>query len=113
MARPGWVGVQGMRLRKDAADKRKAAIKARFIQTRRRQVAALVPAGGALFLLARSGDYAGDVGVGSTALGILFLFAAAALFTWLNWRCPKCHQHLGARLNPQQCETCGAELVGR
>jgi len=102
-----------LRLRKDAAEKRKAAIKARFVQTRRRQVASIVPFGGALLLLARSRDFVGDIGAGPTALGILFLLAAAGVFTWLNWRCPKCHEHLGARLSPDRCPHCGVELVDR
>jgi len=102
-----------MRIPKNIAEKRKATIKARFIQTRRRQVAAIVPLGGAVFLLARAGDYVGDVGAGPTALGILFLLAAVTVFTWLNWRCPKCHGFLDARLSPDQCRRCGAELMDR
>jgi len=95
------------------SQKRKAAFKARFIQTRRRQVAAIVPLGGALLLLARAGDYVGDIGMGPTALGILFLLAAGAGFTWLNWRCPRCRWLLDTRLNPDRCRRCGVELTDR
>lgn len=102
-----------MRIPKDFAKRRKAAIKARFRETRRRQIAAIVPLGGALLLLALSRDYVGDVGTGPTAVGILFLLAAAAGFTWLNWRCPKCHKHLGTSLSPDRCPRCGAELMDR
>jgi hypothetical protein len=102
-----------VRASKRYAEKRKVAVKARFIQMRRRQVAVLVPAGGALFLLVRSRDYIGDIGVGPTVLGIAFLLAAAAGFSWANWRCPACKASLGTNFNPDRCPRCDAELVSR
>ncbi|MCL4685691.1 hypothetical protein KJ059_13185 [Myxococcota bacterium] len=102
-----------VRVTKRFADKRGARLEARFIQMRRRQIAVLVPAGGALLLLGRSRDYLGEIGIGPTVFGIAFLLVIAAGFSWANWRCPACKTSLGMRLNPDRCPRCEKRFKAR
>ncbi|MEO8810856.1 MAG: hypothetical protein ABI386_11480 [Rhodanobacter sp.] len=50
--------------------------------------------------------------LGSMAIGLLFLITAVAcLFTWKNWRCPKCGAYLGKHpLYYGVCPKCGTAL---
>jgi rubrerythrin len=43
-------------------------------------------------------------------LGVAFLVAVAAGFSWRNWRCPACRKLLGADLSPAACPHCGVAL---
>jgi hypothetical protein len=94
-------------------DDRTAAFRARFRQTRQYQVAVLVPLGGVVFLLANARRYSVDLGLATILLAAGFLLAVAALFSWLNWRCPACRRHLGLRWNPHHCPGCGFVLRSR
>lgn len=96
-----------------SGDDRSAALKARFRQTRQYQVAVLVPLGGALLLLGNARRYAVDLGLAPILLGAGFLVGVAALFSWINWRCPDCRAHLGFRWNPPHCPGCGLVLAAR
>lgn len=88
----------------------KKALKKAFVQTRRYQVAALVPAIGALFVVGLGSRFAEDLGVQSIVFGAAFLLLGATGFTWLNWRCPGCRKHLGKNVNPDRCPSCQLEL---
>jgi rubrerythrin len=94
-------------------ERQKAGFKAKFIQTRRYQMALFVPVGGAVFLLLRSDLYAEDLGFETMVLGAAFLLLVAAGFSWLNWRCPACRKFLGRGLSPKQCPKCGVELTSQ
>ena len=93
--------------------KQRAEFKAKFIQTRRYQMALSVPLGGAVLLLLLSQRYAADVGLQQMLLGIAFLVLVAAGFSWLNWRCPACGKYLGNRLSPDHCPKCGVALLSQ
>lgn len=92
-------------------EKQRAAFRKQFIQTRRYQIALIVPLGGAGVLLAKSEPYVADVGFEPIALGVAFLVLVAVGFTWLNWRCPACRKHLGRNLSPKSCPHCGVTLM--
>ncbi|MEB2345793.1 MAG: hypothetical protein OZ948_13760 [Deltaproteobacteria bacterium] len=94
-------------------DNRTAALRARFRQTRQYQVAAVAPAGGALFLLVKAPRYSVDLGLLPILLGAAFLLGVAVVFSWVNWRCPACRRHLGPRWNPHHCMACGFILRPR
>jgi rubrerythrin len=91
-------------------EKKKAEFKAKFTETRRRQMALVVPVGGAVLLLVLGGRYAADIGLQPIALSAAFLVLVAAGFSWLNWRCPACGKYLGRGLSPNQCPKCGVAL---
>jgi hypothetical protein len=86
--------------------------KNRFFQKRLYQFALIIPVGGALYMLSFGGRYAAELGMEPlmVALGTGGLILAAALFHWLNWRCPACGKHLGNVLNPARCSKCGVAL---
>lgn len=45
-----------------------------------------------------------------TWLGVVLVLSAG----WgMVWRCPRCRQRLGRRLDVARCPTCGLELAGR
>jgi len=94
--------------------RQQAEFKARFIQKQRYRVAILVPPFGALGLLLMSRRIPDFWDQATTIiLGILGLFLSAAVFTWLNWRCPACKRYLGRALSPRQCPKCKVELASR
>ena len=93
------------------SEKQKAEFKAKFIQTRRYQIALFVPVGGAAFLLVFSQRFVAQLGLQPILLGTVFLVLVAAGFSWLNWRCPACRKHLGKGLSPNRCPNCGAVLM--
>ena len=93
--------------------KQKARFKAKFIQTRRYQIALAVPVGGALLLLVLSERYAADLGLLPMLAGTAFLILVAAGFSWINWRCPACGKGLGKSLSPDQCPKCGVALTSQ
>jgi rubrerythrin len=90
--------------------KQKAEFQETFRQKQRYQVAALVPAAGAALLLVWGSRYAQDVDLRQLWLGVGFLVAIAAAFSWWNWRCPACRKLLGAQLRPADCPHCGVPL---
>lgn len=94
-------------------DNRTAALRARFRQTRQYQVAAVVPVGGGVFLLANARRYSVDFGLLPIVLSAVFLFGIAVAFSWVNWRCPACRKHLGLRWKPDHCLGCGFVLRSR
>lgn len=94
-------------------DDRVDALRLRFRQTRQFQVAALVPVGGIVFLLANAPRYSVDLGLAPILLAAVFLLGVTVVFTWINWRCPACRKHLGLRWNPDHCLGCGFVLRSR
>jgi rubrerythrin len=79
-------------------------------QTKRYQVAALVPLVGAAVVVSVSRHYVADLGALPLALSIVFLALVSVGFTWVNWRCPTCRNYLGNSLKPEQCPSCGVDL---
>ena len=94
-------------------DERNAALKAKFRETRRYQVAVLVPLGGAVLLLGNAQRYSVDLGLAPILLGAAFLLVVALAFSWINWRCPACRTQLGLRWNPDPCTGCGFTFRSR
>jgi len=94
-------------------EKQKAEFKARFIQTRRYQMALVVPVAGPVLLLVLSERAVADLGLQPMLLGIALLLLVAAGFSWLNWRCPACRRYLGRRLSPSHCPRCGVALTSQ
>jgi len=91
-------------------EKQKDEFKAKFIQTRRYQVALFVPLVGAVFLLGFSMRHVADLDLQTLVLGTIGLVLASATFSWLNWRCPACAKYLGKGLSPNHCPKCGVAL---
>ena len=91
----------------------KARFKTRFIEKRRYQIAAFVPVVGGVALLILSQRHVPDLAqeAGTMILGTAGLLLAAAVFSWLNWRCPACKKFLGRGLSPSQCPRCRVELM--
>ena len=91
-------------------EKQKAQLKNKLFQMRLYEIALIAPLGAALYLLTVGRRYAADLDGRPliVMLGSGGLILVAALFHWLNWRCPVCRKHLGNVLNPKHCSKCGA-----
>ncbi len=96
-------------------EKQRARFEAKFFQRRLYQFALIIPLGGAAFMLSFGERYAAQLNMEPQmmALGTGGLILGAAVFHWLNWRCPACGKHLGNVLNPSKCSKCGVALKGR
>ena len=48
-----------------------------------------------------------------TPLGIagIAVVVAVILFSFRNWRCPRCNRYLGKRMSTRFCASCGAQLT--
>ena len=86
-----------------------------FKTRRTRQWAVTSPVIALVFGLVWFRDHPQQAPLGVTAnmFAIAFMtgLAAAALFTFMNWRCPSCNGYLGRAMNPKFCGKCGAELL--
>lgn len=41
----------------------------------------------------------------------VFVIIGLLIFTWTNWKCPKCNKYFGKSGNPKCCLNCGVQLV--
>lgn len=45
-------------------------------------------------------------------LGVLVVYVLSILvFSFINWRCPKCNAYLGREVGINHCKNCGIQLV--
>ena len=98
-------------LRPEQSDSRRLTRhKKEYAERRRRQAVSLIPIGGLAAATALGG--AGMLGLSDQAflvvVGVVILGFFG--FSLVNWRCPSCGAYLGQRLNPRECNTCGATL---
>lgn len=42
--------------------------------------------------------------------GIIIILIAPVIYSYYNWRCPRCGTFLGKRFSPKFCNMCGAKL---
>ena len=93
-------------------EKQREQLKNKFFQRRLYLFAMIAPLGGALYMLIFGirGAAVFDVDPMMMLAGSGGLILVAAVFHWLNWRCPACAQHLGNVLNPRKCPNCGVTL---
>lgn len=84
--------------------------KKEYADRRRRQTVSLIPIGGVAAATAMGGG--GALGLSDqaflTVVGVVIL--GFFVFSLVNWRCPSCGAYLGQRLNPRECNACGATL---
>jgi hypothetical protein len=84
--------------------------KREYAVRRRRQTVSLIPIGGLAAATVMGGG--GMLGLSDQAflvvVGVVILGFFG--FSLVNWRCPSCGAYLGQRLNPRECNACGANL---
>lgn len=44
------------------------------------------------------------------SFGVIAVVSAPIIYSFFNWRCPKCGNLLGRRLFPKSCSMCGSKL---
>ena len=98
-------------LRREQSDSRQLMKhKKEYAEKRRRQTASLIPIGALAAATAVGGG--GALGLSDqtffAVVGVVILGFFG--FSLVNWRCPSCGAYLGQRLNPRECNTCGATL---
>jgi len=87
---------------------------AAFRRVRNRQLAAVIPALGALLLVLfgasdREAQFFGLAGENLAQIG-LAVIVGVVIFSFLNYRCPACNAYLGRSFRPSYCRNCGARL---
>lgn len=93
-------------------EKQRDQFKNKFFQKRLYLFALIAPLGGALYMLGfgiRNAELF-NVDPQMMALGSGGLMLAAAVFHWLNWRCPACGKPFGNNLKLKKCPKCGVVL---
>ena len=90
-------------------------IEEEFRRRRTRQWVAAVPGLVAFFALLVAADNSDSEQLFGLPAGVVFwiaiaVFAAYALFSFANWRCPSCSRYLGRAINPTFCVKCGTRL---
>ncbi len=93
-------------------EKQREQFKNKFFQRRLYLFALIAPLGGALYMLIFGirGAAEFDVDPMMMLAGSGGLILAAAVFHWLNWRCPACGKPLGKNLKLKKCPKCGVVL---
>jgi hypothetical protein len=65
---------------------------------------------GLLWLKEHPGFGIADLPEQATAILLLAVVFGVLIFSFGNWRCPKCNGYLGKAISPKFCARCGVQL---
>ena len=96
-------------------DEQKAGFKQEYAVLRRNQLMVSVPLIVVVFAVAYTRDNQAETLLGLppniAAFAFLALVLGALVFSFKNWRCPACDNHLRG-MNPRHCQSCRVALRG-